>query len=130
MVLVAVAALALGAELARRRGEDFAEKAARHDMQAGEFRILADHRSRFAATCREEAGRPEGAIFKSYVNDQRNPQQTAEWLMKSAAEYMGEAKYELEHASYHEELKTKYQHAARYPWLPVAPDPPKPRRKR
>ena len=27
---------------------------------------------------------------------------------------------------YHESLAHKYQHAARYPWLPVEPDPPEP----
>ena len=29
-------------------------------------------------------------------------------------------------ADYHRNLQRKYAHAARYPWLPVAPDPPKP----
>lgn len=27
---------------------------------------------------------------------------------------------------YHSQLARKYKHAARYPWLPVEPDPPKP----
>ncbi len=29
-------------------------------------------------------------------------------------------------AAHHEALRIKYQRAARYPWLPVAPDPPGP----
>src|SRR4051812_39209108 len=29
-------------------------------------------------------------------------------------------------AAYHARLKTKYERAARFPWLPVAPDPPPP----
>jgi hypothetical protein len=29
-------------------------------------------------------------------------------------------------AAYHRELRLKYEHAARYPWLPVGPDPPVP----
>lgn len=29
-------------------------------------------------------------------------------------------------AEYHESLALKYEHAARYPWLPVEPDPPEP----
>jgi hypothetical protein len=29
-------------------------------------------------------------------------------------------------AAWHAEMAQKYQHAARYPWLPVAPDPPEP----
>lgn len=28
---------------------------------------------------------------------------------------------------YHAAMKAKYEHAARYPWLPLAPDPPEPR---
>jgi hypothetical protein len=29
-------------------------------------------------------------------------------------------------AAYHAELRRKYEHAARYPWLPVEPDTPEP----
>ena len=29
-------------------------------------------------------------------------------------------------ATYHRGLKLKYERAARFPWLPVAPDPPEP----
>jgi hypothetical protein len=32
-----------------------------------------------------------------------------------------------ESAKYHEAMSRKYEHAARYPWLPVAPDPPEPK---
>ena len=28
--------------------------------------------------------------------------------------------------AYHAATADKYQHAARYPWLPVEPDPPRP----
>ncbi len=28
---------------------------------------------------------------------------------------------------WHQSMARKYEHAARYPWLPVAPDPPEPR---
>jgi hypothetical protein len=38
--------------------------------------------------------------------------------------------YEVRRAAasaYYTELIQKYERAARYPWLPVAPDPPKPR---
>lgn len=30
-------------------------------------------------------------------------------------------------AEYYNRLARKYEYAARYPWLPVAPDPPEPR---
>jgi hypothetical protein len=31
-----------------------------------------------------------------------------------------------ERLAYHNRLKEKYERAARYPWLPVGPDPPEP----
>jgi hypothetical protein len=30
-------------------------------------------------------------------------------------------------AAYHARMRRKYERAARYPWLPVEPDPPEPR---
>lgn len=30
--------------------------------------------------------------------------------------------------AYHSKLRAKYERAARYPWLPVPPDPPEPKR--
>jgi hypothetical protein len=42
---------------------------------------------------------------------------------------LGPARYLLRTKAlvrYHSALTAKYQHAARYPWLPVAPDPPEP----
>jgi len=30
------------------------------------------------------------------------------------------------HVAYWEPIRSKYERAARYPWLPVAPDPPRP----
>ena len=33
---------------------------------------------------------------------------------------------ELKAAEWHKPLAEKYRHAARYPWLPVEPDPPPP----
>ena len=35
--------------------------------------------------------------------------------------------HRIEAAAYHQRMKAKYERAARYPWLPVAPDPPEPR---
>jgi hypothetical protein len=38
-----------------------------------------------------------------------------DWRLSSASESV-----------YHAQMREKYEHAARYPWLPVAPDPPPP----
>jgi hypothetical protein len=36
--------------------------------------------------------------------------------------------YYANRIAYHAALKAKYERAARYPWLPIAPDPPEPER--
>ncbi len=33
---------------------------------------------------------------------------------------------DVERVAYHSDLRRKYDYAARYPWMPVAPDPPEP----
>jgi hypothetical protein len=45
----------------------------------------------------------------------RGPEPSAERLARMKAE-----------AAYFGRLRAKYEHAARFPWLPVAPDPPRP----
>ena len=32
----------------------------------------------------------------------------------------------MDRANHHAAMAHKYEHAARYPWLPVKPDPPEP----
>jgi hypothetical protein len=124
MALVAVAALASAAEMTRRRGEAYAKKAVEQEVQEGNLRAGAKIRDGMADTCKREAERGKESFFY-----RQNPEWTAEWLMKQAASQAEEARYEHELAAFHEKLKIKYQHAARYPWLPVEPDPPRPRRK-
>jgi hypothetical protein len=34
--------------------------------------------------------------------------------------------YTEDHMKWHQAMRQKYEHAARYPWLPVEPDPPYP----
>lgn len=130
MVLVAVAALALGAEMTRRRGEAFAEKAAEHAKAERAHRALADSQDYAAARSRRESEQEAAERAKVSPNDERHPEGADGALMQRAAMLAEEAKYTREHAAFHEKLINKYQHAARYPWLPVEPDPPKPSRKR
>ena len=37
------------------------------------------------------------------------------------------ASVEASKVEYHDNMAIKYDHAARYPWLPVEPDPPEPK---
>jgi hypothetical protein len=48
----------------------------------------------------------------------REPRITAEWRAYAACE--------AEIGAWHARLKEKYRHVARYPWLPIEPDPPEP----
>jgi hypothetical protein len=71
--------------------------------RSGEFRALAEKQAYYEA----------GSL--AYADDARgeggDPQRVAR------GEQM---------AAYHRALKAKYERAARYPWLPVEPDPPEP----
>ena len=91
MVVVAVAALLLGAvAILRRRAH---------------FQVLADYHAEMARHARFDHGsiiRPNGA----YVH------------IPLAAPSL---------VDYHEDMARKYERAARYPWVPVEPDPPEPK---
>jgi hypothetical protein len=74
----------------------------------------------------------EGAERAKKPNYQRNLKRLAPLVVvaQDKAMIVEEAKYHWEVAAYYEKLKKKYQHAARYAWLRVEADPPRPRRKR
>jgi hypothetical protein len=40
--------------------------------------------------------------------------------------HVSKAAWYRDRTAWHAAMRTKYEHAARYPWLPVAPDPPEP----
>jgi ribonucleotide reductase alpha subunit len=131
MALVAVVALAAGAEMTRRRGEAYGQRAAEYAKQEQTCQEIADRF--YDAVARDtpelEKEAPERAKEPNY---QRNPKRLAPILVttQNKAMIVEEAKYHWEVAAYFEKLKKKYQHAARYAWLPVEADPPLPRRKR
>ncbi len=41
--------------------------------------------------------------------------------------HVSKAAWYRDRTAWHAAMKAKYEHAARYPWLPVAPDPPEPK---
>jgi hypothetical protein len=54
-------------------------------------------------------------------------QRSAEFERRANEHYPGAmSSPTIEKMHYHVGMLAKYQHAARYPWLPVAPDPPEP----
>jgi hypothetical protein len=97
---------------------------AQYIMEHVDFYVQADYAARLKRLAdREEAERAK-------ADYRRNPEWTPESLRKTATTYVEEAKYTREYVDFYEKLKAKYQHAARYSWLPVQPDPPMPCRNR
>jgi hypothetical protein len=103
MIAVAVVAVALGAELTRRRSREFRELARYH---AGEGGFYLGHarlwdRARGGGCMELHAG-------------------------ASAEDYALAARWARRCAAHESELSRKYERAAWLPWLPVEPDPPSP----
>jgi hypothetical protein len=102
MIAVAVAGLLLYGDDLRRRRTHFLERADDHSVYAVYYRRLV----RIVADERTSPGGsdPREQFFLAEEEDA--------WRRR---------------ADYHESLIVKYERAARYPWLPVAPDPPEPK---
>jgi hypothetical protein len=120
VILVAVAALAFGiyAEVVRmgRTAEGHRRRAADHERES-------IPPSRRALDCDQGA-----ALNRRYAADARSRGRLAD-----ADDFAGRARSWAEEAEewrarsrYHDLLRSKYERAARYPWLPVEPDPTPP----
>jgi hypothetical protein len=101
MIAVAVAGALLGAAVEalrlRRRSAEYAALAGRHAANERTFRAIA-------------AAGPGGALLLIAHGPGTRSRRTT-----PGAE-----------ADHEAALRLKYERAARYPWLPVAPDPPEP----
>ncbi|HWE36906.1 MAG TPA: hypothetical protein VG406_10100 [Isosphaeraceae bacterium] len=104
MSLLALIALGMGIE---RRRRDFLAQAAHHGQEV-------EHNRRYKGYSAIIAMRRVGDGYELFPFD-------------PSADYERRA---VEHwnrsADYHEALRIKYEQAARRPWLPVSPDPPRP----
>jgi hypothetical protein len=129
MVAVAVVAIVMGADNMRRRRDRWRELGFRHQMGENSNLRLAKAHSETAA--QDEAGAEShraaaaAAHVDRTVNEEMHSGFAAAFAAQAAKERDGERKH-LTLASFHGELRRKYERAARYPWLPVAPDPPEP----
>src|SRR5947209_518836 len=110
MAAVVIAALALGGERVRRHREWCIERAKVHGFEAESYALYGD----------------EDLYEPSF-----DPSTTAEEMERQAAvrrkNEADEASLRRSKSTYHSALRAKYERAARYPWLPVAPDPPEPK---
>jgi hypothetical protein len=141
MAVVAIAALAIFGVLLKRRRDEYASRASSYALLSASDQTLeifcldaAASNRRYARILREQADHPyivpsertlplpRGGFA---IQDQTREQ--AEGLETSATEFEEAAKRHARRTAAFLLRKTKYERAARYPWLPVAPDPPEPR---
>lgn len=103
-VAVAMTALALGARELHARGREYRSKADHHRfIEEGGRGLL-------------RAGEQRTTLFDCSDIPPR--------IRKLSSDELGHLSKVVEH---HRKLRSKYSRAARYPWLPVAPDPPLPK---
>ena len=99
MVAVAIVALLLGGDVLRRKRSGYL---ARADAEAA----------------RELESRAKVKVYEGAIETSAAP---------SVAEgYRHRVEMYRDEANHHGRLRRKYARAARYPWLPVEPDPPEP----
>jgi hypothetical protein len=74
----------------------------------------------------EQDKNPSMQILSEYRKSAATYRMTAKSNRSRAKEYYQAAERWLELAARNNDLARKYERAARYPWLPVEPDPPEP----
>jgi TPR repeat protein len=118
MVAVAVVALVFACGLQARRlhrlSRAYAEKAARFGFGEKMLRAAAAMYQAGSESLKKDlATRPvEPALRELLARDAEDEERNAERILRSA--------------NYRGLLRSKYEHAAAHPWLPVADDPPYP----
>ncbi len=103
IIVVAVIGLMIGGavQLERRRSDYFLSLAQSHQKEVASSKTRGEAlKSRFGGT----------------------PGMTLEEIMRLHRDY----DLMMDRADHHTSLARKYEQAARYPWLPVGPDPPEP----
>jgi hypothetical protein len=123
MLAVAVAALLTGGIVLARRSAHYRREAEFHSRAAA--RLRAEQRSK-ASTAR--AGREQAEMWTRRARDagSKTAAQAVEDTAPGIAPYEAAARAAGATADNHDLLARKYERAARYPWLPVEPDPPQP----
>jgi hypothetical protein len=123
MASVMIMGLVLGLELARQRRGGYVGRARSHAKLQEEASIACDRLARSIALIRLH---PDFYLPEADGDEARMAliaRRRAERVILSIGE---DLKYEHKWEAYHRGLRTKYEHAARYPWISVAPDPPEP----
>jgi hypothetical protein len=115
MVIVAVAGLALGIEMGRRRRHALLEVAKIHRFHMMTYREASERDALFAQVMREQAENL-GKESPENVAESHSKNQGAEENERLARAYRTVA-------DHFDRMQEKYRRAARFPFLPVEPDP-------
>ncbi len=94
---------------------------------AKKFRDLAAGHRQEADRRQEADGRIENPFSPPKVDNLSGLDNLAASDEETADKYRVSAAFAQLSTEYHKFLRLKYERAARYPWLPVAPDPPEPK---
>jgi hypothetical protein len=118
VVAIAISGVLWGRKMRRLSGE-FARAATANKQLESQCREFEGHwRSMlgpFEELARSKPDIPPGSVAEF----QKNQQQMLDIVRKNAVRW-------AQVADHHAALKRKYERAARYPWLSVDPDPPRP----
>jgi hypothetical protein len=142
MVAVAIAGVVTGIAVLKKKRDGFLERARFHAMVeqsgleiaesffavAGAFREFADGAMPADSLPRlvvHPTSRPDDEYV--FIPQHDPPAETDSGQLEQDGSGIAAIAFRnRENAAWHGALKRKYERAARYPWLPVAPDPPEP----
>ena len=125
MVAVAIVSILIGAEAMRRRREVLASKASSSRLRQGVNQRMVEEWDRLMPKVIRIVRESERLASSRPGDDEAKRS-----LSKTERKYQSvtrEVKTYERNARHWQMVAEKYERAARYPWLPVAPDPPEPK---
>jgi hypothetical protein len=127
MIAVSLCALAIETYRLKRLSDDYRAKADSAGVREGAYRQIYALEIKTvdwaAARIKDEEPLPPGG-----PPELRKEIEAARLLLHNGyAEVEADAELDGKLASYYQQLRLKFERAARYPWLTVPPDPPEPK---
>jgi hypothetical protein len=126
MIAVAIVAVAIGAEMTRRRSVSYREKANRYTSYEATWRDDGERLDRSAAERKKHLRELEAYAMSGGGEFRESWKPLIDSATRSATLASGQAENSYRRSAYWGALRAKYERAARRPWLPVEPDPPQP----
>jgi hypothetical protein len=129
MIVVAIAAVALGANDLRRRWYRFRALRSIHEWNGRACSTMAERHASTAANNEREAERLRAALKSGHYGVRSETELVAQIASNTEAQAAIERAAERKNrarALFHDALRLKYERASRYPWISVGPDPPQP----